>query len=147
MGQYSFQDTLAFFSEKLNATPSEEDLEEKSVDLMIDEVRVRISEASLEGSLYMEIVLGLMLQPIIEPKLKELASSNFLGVNTGGCTFAFDEAGVALSLHCHTTPGATPQEHWEWLHRIVCVAREWNKVLSLWDIFVPLTSPKEEKAR
>ena len=67
-----------------------------------------------------------------------LATSNFLGVNTGGCTLALDEAGVSLSLHAYTTSGASPQENWEWLHRLLSVAREWNKELIRWEEFVPL---------
>lgn len=145
MANYSFKETLEFFSEKLNTRPPEADLEKGAVELAIDELHVVLSQGSLEGCMQMRVVLGLMLQPVHEQRLKELLSSNFLGINTGGCALAFDTAGVSLSLHCYTSCGTSPQENWEWLHRILCVAREWNKVLSLWDEFVPLSTPSEEK--
>jgi hypothetical protein len=144
MTQYTFQETLALFSEKLGTQPPKEDLEKGNVELMIDELHVLLSQGSIEGSLRMQIVLGLMLQPIQEARLKELATSNFLGINTGGCALSLDPAGVCLDLQCHATSGTSPQENWEWLHRIICVAREWNKILTLWDEFVPLNGPREE---
>ena len=146
MANYSFKETLAYFCDKLQTQPPEEDLKNEAVELLLDELRIVITKGALEGCLNMQIMLGLMLQPIREQKLKELATSNFLGINTGGCTLAFDEPGVSLSLLCHTSSGTTPQENWEWLHRVVAVAREWNKVLALWDEFVPLHVPKEEKS-
>ena len=145
MPNYSFKETLAFFSEKLQTTAPEEDLEKGAVELVLDGLHVVLSQEAIEGCLQMRIVLGLMLKPIRQDRLKELAASNFLGINTGGCTLAFDSAGVSLSLLCHTTCGTIPQENWEWLHRIACVAREWNKVLGLWDEFVPLGASSQEK--
>jgi len=144
MPTYSFRETLEFFSEKLKAKPPEEDLEAGEVELVIDELRMIISKGTTEGSLNMVITLGLMLQPIREARLKELASSNFLGINTGGCTFAFDEAGVSLELRVNLTAASSPQESWEWLHRLLHVATEWNKNLVLWEEFVPLSSVKKE---
>ena len=145
MANYSFKEIVDFFSEKLQTRPPQEDLEKEKVELVIDELHIVLSKGGLEGCLHLQIVLGLMLQPISEQRLKELVTSNFLGINTGGCALALDAAGVSLSLHCHTTCGTSPQENWEWLHRTVCVAREWNKVLNLWDEFVPLSTPNEEK--
>lgn len=144
MANYSFRETLRYFSEKLQAKPLEVDLEKGVVELVIDDLHVLLAQEAIEGCFRMRVVLGLMLQPIREEGLKELAVSNFLGINTGGCTLAFDTTGVSLSLVCHTTCGTTPQENWEWLHRIVCVAREWNKVLTLWDEFVPLSTSRQE---
>lgn len=143
MANFSFEETLKFFSEKLHATPSAPDLEKKEVELVIDTLHVVIAQGKLAGSLHMSIVLGLLVQPIKEARLKDLATSNFLGINTGGCTLAFDEMGVSLCLHGATTGGASPQENWEWLHRLVSVAREWNKVLTLWDEFVPMSTTDE----
>ncbi len=145
MPNYSFKETLAFFSDKLQTSPPEVDLEKGAVELVIDGFHAVLSQEAIEGCLQMRIVLGLMLKPIREERLKELAASNFLGINTGGCTLALDPTGVSLSLLCHTTCGTIPQENWEWLHRIVCVAREWNKSLGLWDEFVPLNAPSQEK--
>ena len=136
MLKFSFEETVEFLSEKLNKAPPKEDIEGGEIELVIDKLHVVIAKGRLEGSLHMQIILGLMLHPVREEKLKELATSNFLGIDTGGCTLAFDEAGVALSLHAHTTCPVTPQENWEWLHRVVCVAREWMKVLTEWDEFV-----------
>lgn len=146
MANYSFKETLRYFTVKLNAFPPEVDLEREEVELVIDTIHVIISKGKIEGCLQMQTVLGLLLQPIRDERLKELAISNFLGINTGGCKLAFDEMGVSLSLYGYTTCGASPQENWEWLHRLLSVAREWNKVLMLWDEFVPLgTAEKENK--
>jgi hypothetical protein len=146
MANYSFAETLGFFSEKLNTSPPEEDLERGEVELVIDTLHVILSKGKLEGSLQMRIALGLFLQPIREDRLKELATSNFLGTNTGGCKLSFDKESISLYLHGYMSCGASPQESWEWLHRLLCVAREWNKVLALWEEFIPLSiSSTEEK--
>ena len=140
MPRYSFKETLQFFSEKLNATPPEEDLEMGEVELIVDQFHVIISKGTQEGSLRMEITLGLMLHPIHEEHLKELVTSNFLGINTGGCTLAFDEEAVALILMKHLTAGTPPQESWEWLHRLLHVAQEWRHTLEKLEEFVPLST-------
>jgi hypothetical protein len=146
MANYSYPETLQFFSEKLNANPFEKDVEQGEVELAIDELRIVLSKGSIEGCMRMRIVLGLMLKPIQENRLKDLTTSNFMGANTGGCALSLDSAGVALSLNCHTTCGTSPQENWEWLHRLICVARDWNKTLRLWDDFVSLCPPYEESS-
>jgi hypothetical protein len=138
MPTYSFRETLEYFSDKLESSPPEEDLEQGEVELVIDQYRIQIFKGAIEGSLTMEITLGLILQPIREGRLRELATSNFLGINTGGCTIAFDESEVALLLRVNLTPASSPQENWEWLHRLLHVAVEWNKNLLLWEEFVPL---------
>lgn len=138
MAQFTFQETLNYFSEKIGAYPPEEDREAREVELVVDQIHVIISEGAVEGSLKMETTLGLMVQPVRESRLQELATSNFLGVNTGGCTLAFDEEGVTLKLLTNLTTASSPQENWEWLHRLLHVAAEWNKTLSIWEEFVPL---------
>ncbi len=136
MTNYSFKEILQFFSEKLSSSPPEKDLDNQEVELVIDKLPVTLT--GKDSSLHMRVLLGLLLQPIQENRLKELASSNFLGVNTGGCKLAFDEEKVALTLHCNTSASTSPQESWEWMHRLLCVAREWINVLTLWEEFVPL---------
>jgi hypothetical protein len=147
MANYSFKEILKFFSERLGSSPPEEDLEKGEAELVIDTLHILISKGMPEGCMHYHVVLGLLLHPIREEKLKELASSNFLGVNTGGCKLAFDKVGVSLSLNAYTTCGASPQENWEWLHRLISVAREWNKVLDLWDEFVPLSTQNSEEKK
>lgn len=137
MADYSFEETLKHFSKILKKNPTLEDIKEGKVELTIDAYPIVISRGKFEG-LVMEICLGLMVRPIAESRLKELCASNFLGINTGGCTFVFDEFGVSLSIRCSTSGTTPPQENWEWLHRILYVSREWIKVLSLWQEFVPL---------
>jgi hypothetical protein len=144
MANYTFKETLRFFSDKLHASPPEEDLEGGEVELVIDTLTILLTKGKLEGSLHMQSTLGLFVQPLGEKRLKELATSNFLGVNTGGCKLAFDPSGVILSLHADVTCGTPPQESWEWLHRLLCVAREWNKVLATWDEFIPMTPSSKE---
>jgi hypothetical protein len=147
MALYSFKETMDFFSEKLQASPPEEDLERGEVELVIDNLNILLSKGKIEGCMQMQLVLGLMLQPIRDERLKDLATSNFLGINTGGCKLSLDEAGIALSIHAYTTCGCTPQENWEWLHRLICVALEWNKVLALWDEFVPLITTQSTQGK
>ncbi len=142
MQNYSFSETISYFGERLNVIPPKEDIELGTVELVIDELHAFISKGELEGSLKMEIALGLMLHPLRESRLKELATSNFLGINTGGCTFAFDEAGASLLLRANTSPAASPHECWEWLHRLVHVAREWNHSLEMWEEFVTFSKGK-----
>lgn len=145
MPNYSFEETVRFFSHLLNSSPPEDDLKNNKVELKIDQFHLFINQGHIEGSLHMYLNLGLLLQPISEERLKQLVTSNFLGVNTGGCALAIDENRVTLSLHCHTTCGTSPQENWEWLHRILCVAREWNQLLIEWDEFVPLNASSQGK--
>jgi len=147
MTNYSFKETLTFFSERLGSTPPAEDMEKEEVELVIDTLHIVLTKGKLEGSMHFHAILGLLLHPIREEKLKELATSNFLGINTGGCKLAFDESGISLSLHAYTTCGASPQENWEWLHRLISVAREWNKLLVLWEEFVPLSTQSAEEKK
>ena len=141
MPNYSFQETLVYFGEKLHASlPSLDHIRPKA-ELVIDRVHVLLSPGLLEGSLHMQTVLGLLLQPISEKRLKQLATSNFLGCNTSGCTLSLDPTSVSLSLHSYTTPPATPQESWECVHRLLCVTREWGAVLTLWGRFCPFNTP------
>jgi hypothetical protein len=142
---YSFREIIAFFSSRLHANPPEEDLARNEVELLVDQRYVVLREGKIEGCLHMEIVLGLILHPLRDDRLKDLATSNFLGVNTGGCKLAFDITGLSLCLHGDITYGASPQENWEWLHRLLSVAREWYHVLRLWDEFVPLVAPTKER--
>jgi hypothetical protein len=123
----------------LNASLPEGDLEKEGVELSIDAFNLSLFSGKISGTLNIEIPLGLMLHPVREERLKELANSNFLGVNTGGCSLCFDENSITLFLKSSTTPFTTPQENWEWMHRILSVSQEWIKALSLWDEFVPLS--------
>lgn len=138
MTPYSFRDSLNYFSDKLHAMPSEEDIEAGEVELVIDQQHVIFSQRSIEGGLNMTLALGLILQPLREARLKELVTSNYLGVNTGGCTFSFDETGVSLQLQVNTTPSSSPQENWEWLHRLLHMGKEWTKRFVLWEEFILL---------
>ncbi len=144
MVQYSFWETLRYFSENLKAAPPEEDVEAGAVELVVDQLHIHISKGVMDGSLNMMIPLGLILQPMRESRLKELATGNYLGVNTGGCTLAFDESETTLQLNVNTTPTTSPQENWEWLHRLLHVATQWNKKLDSWEEFIPLASKRRE---
>lgn len=144
---YSFDEIIGYFSEKLQTTPPQEDLDAGEVEIVVDQNHILISKGAFEGGLSFSLTLGLMLQPIREARLKELATANFLGIDTGGCTLAFDEAGVALTLFAHLTPPISPQECWEWLHRLLHVGTAWNKNLIEWEEFVPLQSLRREKVR
>lgn len=136
MPSSSFQETLDFFSSRLEISPSHEDIESGEVELILDGLSLLISKGVLEGSLQIQVFLGFIVHQLREERLKELATSNFLGINTGGCTLAFDPSGATCFLRVNLTAGASPRESWEFLHRIASVAREWQKVLSQWDEFI-----------
>lgn len=136
MPNSSFQETLDFFSNRLEISPSQEDIEGGEVELIMDGLSLLISKGLQEGSLQIQVFLGFIVHQLREERLKELATSNFLGVNTGGCTLAFDPSGATCFLRTNLTCATTPQESWEFLHRIASVAREWMKVLSQWDEFI-----------
>lgn len=142
---YSFDEIISSFSDKLKATPPQEDLEAGEVEIVVDQTPIFLSKGAFEGGFNFSLTLGLILQPIREARLKELATANFLGIDTGGCTLALDDAGVTLMLTARLTPPLSPQECWEWLHRLLHVATEWNKNLSEWEEFVPLQSIRKEK--
>ncbi|MCH9625687.1 MAG: hypothetical protein S4CHLAM123_08650 [Chlamydiales bacterium] len=145
MPNYSFKETILYISGKLNVIPPESIFEKQEAELLIDGEHLLISKGSYAGSIHFSLSLGLLVQPIRETCLKELAASNFLGINTGGCKLALDDEKASLSLKSDTTPGTHPQESWEWLHRMLNVAREWYKILEQWEEFVPLGSAKKEE--
>ncbi len=140
MTQYSFKETVNYFSDQLGSQPPEEDIEDGVVELTLDENRVLLMPADAEGSFRISIDLGMMIGPISKEHLEELNSSNFLGVNTGGCTLALDDEGSTLTLIATTTSGTPPQENWEWLHRIYSIAAQWTEHMSSWEEFTSLTT-------
>lgn len=145
MPKYTFQETIDYFSTKMESTPPQEDVEAKTVEILVDHLPIVISESPLEGSLKMEIVLGLLLKPIQEEKLKELTTSNFLGMNTGGCTFSWSHESGILFLRSTTSAGTPPQENWEWLHRMLYIATEWTEQLIQWEEFVRLANMENKR--
>lgn len=144
MGLYSFEETLAYFGEKLGGTASAEAIEEKNVDLLLDANHLTLSEGPFEGSLRMELELGIVMTPLSGEQLNELATSNYLGVNTGGCTLSLDCEGKSLKLSAQTTLATPPYENWEWLHRVMHMAREWSETLSCWEGFLLLSRFNKE---
>ena len=136
----SYQDTVSYFAQLLESPlPAPHLTEGQNIEIQIDNQKLELSPASQRGGINMQICLGLMLQPIPLDRLKELMSSN-LGINTGGCTICLDEKAVGLYLKTTTTPGTSAQENWEWMHRLLHVAKEWNKILALWQEFVSLSN-------
>lgn len=144
MPNYTFQETINYFSSKLGSAPPSEDIEAKTVELSIDNVPIVISQGALKGSLNMEIALGLLLQHPQEEELKDLASSNFLGMNTGGCTLAHDPDNGMLFLRSNLSSGTPPQETWEWLHRMLHIAHVWVNRLLSWNEFIRLIKNGEK---
>lgn len=142
MTAYSFRETLNYFSEHLQSQLPQGDLEKEGIEIEINSQIVTVLPA--HGGIQFEVILGLVLRPIPEKRLRELMTSHFVGVDTGGCTFTLDEEGVSLCLKAQTSPSTPPQENWEWLHRLLNVAREWIKLLSQWEEFIPLFTFREE---
>lgn len=147
MPNFSFQDTIDFFNKKMQLSPQQVDIDQEEVEMVIDNLNIVLKKGKLAGSLNLHLTLGLALQPLSQTRLKELAASNYLGINTGGCKLAFDPAGVSLCLQSISSSGTPPQKNWELLHRMLSVAREWTQVLNLWDEFVPLALLKEEREK
>ncbi len=138
MPNYSFQETATFFAERMQTTLPRIATEKEGVSLAFDSIIVSMRPTQQPGGIIFSLSLGLLLHPILEMRISELMTSHFIGVNTGGCTLAFDPPGVVIFLKAVTSPYTPPQENWEWAHRLICVAHEWIKILSLWDEFVPL---------
>ncbi len=145
MTNYSFKEIVNYFGEKLKSEAAEEDIEEGLIELMLDDNHVLLRPGKQFGSFNISLELGMLTGPIPESHLKELTSSNFMGVNTGGCSLFFDEAGSIISLATTTTPGTSPQENWEWLHRIYSIAQQWTNYMSKWEEFTPLATFPMEK--
>lgn len=144
MTSYCFKEIIHFFGSKMGSKPPKEDIEAGEVEIQIDEMFILAKE--VKGGFCLQNNLGLFLSPLSKERLKELCTSNFLGMNTGGCTFTLDEKGHALFLRIGFTKTTPPQECWEWLHRLIYISQEWNKVLRGWPEFIPLISlQKEEK--
>lgn len=151
MPNYSFKETINYFGEKLKLPPPEEDIEERFVELMLDENHIQFLPGKYPGSLHIRLEIGMFIGPILKEHLLELNTSNFMGINTGGCRLELDEAGSVISLSAITTPATTPQENWEWLHRVISIAQQWTDYLTKWEEFTPLakftTEKKDEQHR
>ena len=143
---YTFHDTLTFFGKQLKSMPPPEALSRGRVELIVDGVRISLHRGRIEGTLIIEADLGFFLIKPQEDQLESLAKSNFLGVDTGGCTFALDSTGVTLILRAVSSPGSSLQDNWEWLHRILNVYHHWSGELSFWREFTPLTPPGDERS-
>lgn len=143
----SFQETIRYLANRLKSPLPTEISEEKGVDFALDNLVVTARPAHCLGGVNFSIPLGLLLYPSKEIHLKELMTSHFLGVQTEGCSFVLDEAGVTLCLRITTLSGMTMQENWEWLHRVVGAAYGWMETLVQWDEFVPLLQLPEKRDR
>lgn len=138
MTLFTFRDHADYFANRLSISIPDPFIESEGLELTLDHLNVTLKPTRQFGGLLTSIRLGLLLHPIPEQHLHELMTSNYLSVNTGGCTLALDEAGVIVFLESKTTPFTPPQENWEWLHRTINCAYEWVKIMTLWDEFVPL---------
>ncbi|MEZ5314768.1 MAG: type III secretion system chaperone [Chlamydiales bacterium] len=135
---YSFDKILLFFSEKLDVDPPPEvDIQSGKVELFINQIHVTISQGRIEGSLTMSTDFGLIPKHISEPHAKELLISNFLGIHTGGCTFALNEEEKLLELRLNITPITSLQESLDSLYRLISVRVEWEKTILKWEEFIP----------
>lgn len=138
MAIYSFKDTTTYFLDLLKVKLPEEIITpDEPLEMEIDQFHVVLIPLS-KGGIRMQLNFGLLLHPVRLEKLQMLCKSNFLGVDTGGCTLALDPAGVSLLLKLTTTPYTSPQENWEFLHRLLTVAKAWQKNLLEWEEFIPL---------
>ena len=142
---HTFREILTFFGQQLRSTPPQEALVRGRVELNVDDVRIQLYRGRIEGTLVIDIDVGFFL---IKPKgeqLEALVRANFLGVDTGGCAFAFDSTGVTLVLRAVSSPGSSLRDNWEWLHRSLNVYHHWSRELSQWKEFTPLAPPAEQR--
>ncbi len=145
MTTYSYRETLEHFAHQLRADLPSEDLEAEGIDLYLDNTRVALSAGKAPGEFQIETDIGYFLQELSEEQLEELESSNFYGINTGGCTLGLDPDGMTLSVKATTSAATSPQENWQWFHRLLSVADEWKEIVSQWETFVPLMQLEKEK--
>ncbi len=144
MPPFTLEALASFFAEKLHLRMAPEGIEE-GMEISFDSLTIQVIPSLVSGGVLFRLPIGLLLQPISENHLKELVCSHYFNVNTGGCTFSFDHAGVTLFLQISTTASATLSEHWDWLHRLISTAREWGVILNQWEEFVALVPPPSEK--
>lgn len=147
MTNYKYKDTINYFGEVLKTLPPIEDIEEGEVELILDDLSILLKPGLSEGSFQMTLDLALFVNPPQSDHLAKLAAANFLGVDTGGCSLCLDDEGAVLSLKAVTTPGTTPQENWDWLHRIVSIAHEWANEMEGWSEVTLLVNFKNAEAR
>ncbi|MCH9611043.1 MAG: hypothetical protein S4CHLAM81_13750 [Chlamydiales bacterium] len=136
---HSFAETLDHFGTILKSRPPKGALESGRVELEIDKTRLVIKQSASDDSIIIEMNLGFFLVKPQKEHLQQLATANFLGVDTGGCTLAFDSAGVTLYLRAVSSAGSSLQECWQWLHRAINVYHHWSQKLSNWKDFTPLS--------
>ncbi len=143
---HSFQETLTFFGKQLKSLPPEEALSRGRVDLNVDGVRITLKRGRIEGTLVIEADLGFFLMKPRLEHLEALAKAQFLGVDTGGCSFALDSTGVTLILRAVSSPGSSLQDNWEWLHRVINVYHHWCVEIAQWREFTPIISPSDRRS-
>lgn len=135
MAKFTYQETLAYFFKHLNLNFSFPVDFAEEINIDIDDYKISFSP---KDGFQMTLCLGFLLHPVRLERLLQLTTSNFLGVNTGGCTLFIDESGTSISLKITTTITTPPHENWDFLHRLLCVGKEWVKSLNKWEEFVPL---------
>jgi len=136
MSVYSFKEIINYFESKLNATASKEDIDVKHIELLIDGIKIHITERPQEGGIFLNIELGtFFLSPTVAHVLK-LAEANFLGISTAGCVLCLETS--VLHLNTYSFPDRTLHQHWEALIRIVSAAEFWLPTLQTWEEFSPL---------
>lgn len=135
---YSYRETIDHFAQQLRAELPSGDIESDGVDLYLDNTQITLTPGQIPGELVMQTDIGYFLQELSEDQLVELQSSNFYGINTGGCTLSLDPDGVTLSIKATTSTATSPQENWQWFHRLLSIADAWKETLFHWESFVPL---------
>ena len=143
---HTFREILDFFGQQLKSVPPKDAVARGHVQLNVDDVRIVLRKGRVEGTLVIEIDLGFFLIKPKKAQLQSLVQANFLGVDTGGCSFCFDSTGVTLILRAVSSPGSSLADNWEWLHRTLNVYHHWSQELSQWKEFTPLAPPAEDRS-
>lgn len=134
MKSYTFRETIQHLSERMGGAPlPEEKIPEEGIELVVGETE--LSFISHPEGFTMCTELGSFTEPPNEQESYELASSNFLGIRTGGCTLTLKEGrvGMRVTLPATTLPSAVQ----EWVERLVFVSLEWQKILLSGKKFLP----------
>lgn len=144
MRRYTFHETILFFSSKLNQLLP--DCQYGKIELSVGEIPIFLCQEK-EAGFIIQIDLDLCAQPLTADHVQELATGNFLGIETAGCALAFDPKSCSLTLRSYSSETTTPEENWVRLEQTLAIAHIWWERLAKWDEFIFFKEPKKEEIK
>jgi hypothetical protein len=140
----TFPEIIHFFSEKMKASPPEEEIIEGQVALYVNEVPVSIIWKEEFKGLLIEAEMGFFLSKIPQHRLQLLATRNFLGLETFGKAFCLGENGITLKFTKVLTAGVSAGECWEELLNFLDAYQHFFKEIKRWPEFTPIFNSGED---